>query len=234
MSGARRSRILALLTDGVGGPTAEKLCQGCRQVTGLTGAGIMLMADGLAVGSVCAATGASALIEDLQYSLGEGPCVDAFRYEHPVLEPDLDRPQTLRWPAFSGPVVEAGVRAIFAFPVGVGAAHLGALHVYADRPGSLSDDQHADALIMAEVVAEVVLNMRAAESTGALAAELEVGSNFQYRVHQAAGMVSVQLDVSVAEALVRLRGYAFGHGQPLAGVAADVVARRLRFPPGST
>lgn len=64
---------------------------------------------------------------------------------------------------------------------------------------------------------------------GALAAELEHGSNFQNVVHQAAGMVAAQLEVSVAQALIRLRGHAFGLGQPLTDVAHGVVARRLRF-----
>jgi hypothetical protein len=71
--------------------------------------------------------------------------------------------------------------------------------------------------------------MQAGWTTGGLATELQNGSNLQYVVHQAAGMVSAQLDVSVAQALVRLRAYAFGNQLVLAEVAADVVARRLRF-----
>ena len=43
-------------------------------------------------------------------------------------------------------------------------------------------------------------------------------------------MVSVQLSVSVAEALVRLRARAFREGTAArADVAADIVARRVRF-----
>jgi hypothetical protein len=42
-------------------------------------------------------------------------------------------------------------------------------------------------------------------------------------------MVSVQLSVSVAEALTRLRGRAFAEDRPLADLAADIVDRRLRF-----
>jgi hypothetical protein len=42
-------------------------------------------------------------------------------------------------------------------------------------------------------------------------------------------MVSIQLGVNVAEALIRLRAYAFRTDYPIAAVAADVVDRHLRF-----
>ena len=111
-----------------------------------------------------------------------------------------------RWLAFIAPVVEAGARAIFGFPLQVGTVRLGAMNLYCDRPGALTDEQHADALVMADIAAQAVLLMQAKAPPGALASELEAGSNFQYVVHQASGMVAAQLGVSVAQALIRLRG----------------------------
>lgn len=227
--GERRRRIFQALAAAPGDVTAIRLCEVCRNVTGMTGAGIMLMAGDLPVGSVGATGTVSAFLEDLQFTLGEGPCVDAYRLDRPVLEPNLADPAVPRWLAFTGPAVDAGVRAIFGFPLGVGAARLGALNLFADHPMRLTDDQHADALVLADIAAEAVLAMQARETGGMLAAALEHGSNLQYVVHQAAGMVSAQLDVSVAQALVRLRGYAFGHQRLLSEVATDVVARHLRF-----
>lgn len=230
MTGERRIRIFARLAQGSAGDlTAIRLCDACRTVTAMTGAGIMLMSGDLPLGSVCTSGEVSALIEDLQYALGEGPCVDAYRLDRPVQEPDLAEPAEPRWLAFTGPALEAGVRAIFGFPVSVGSVRMGALNLYSDRPGPLSDEQHADALVMADVAAEAVLDMQAGESPGVLAAGIEQGSNFQFVVHQAAGMVSSQLDITVAQALVRLRAYAFGNQRLLSHVAADVVARRLRL-----
>jgi hypothetical protein len=189
----------------------------------------MLVSDDVPRGSVATTDEVSALIEELQFALGEGPCVDAYQQDRPVLEPDLANPDVTRWVAFTPPAVEAGVGAIFGFPLRVGAVRLGALNVYWDRPGALTDEQHADALVMADVAAQALLIMQTGEPPGVLAAELQAGSNFQHVVHQASGMVSAQLDVSVAQALIRLRGYAFGHDRPLTEVAEDVVARRLRF-----
>jgi hypothetical protein len=229
VAGDRRLRILTRLGSRGSELRTERLCEVCAEVTGMTGAGIMLMTGDVPRGSVCTTDTVSALIEQLQYALGEGPCVDAYHEDRPVLEPDLADPGTTRWIGFSRPAVEAGVRAIFGFPLQVGAVRLGALNLYRDRPGALSDEQHADALVMADVAAQAVLVLQADAPPGKLAAELEAGADFQYVVHQASGMVSAQLDVTVGQALIRLRAYAFGNDRPLAEVAADVVARKLRF-----
>lgn len=195
----------------------------------MTGAGIMFMSGDMPRGTICSTDEVSALIEELQYTLGEGPCVDAFNHDRPVLEPDLAYPAQRRWSAFSVPAVAAGVRAVFGFPLQVGAARLGALNLYRNESGPMSDEQHADALVMADVSAAAVLMMQAEAPPGKLASELEAGSDFRYVVHQASGMVAAQLDISIAQAIVRLRGYSFANERPLPEVARDVVARRLRF-----
>jgi GAF domain-containing protein len=234
VTGERRVRILALLaSSGTADVTTKHLCEVCREVTGMTGAGIMLMSGDIAWGSLCTTDPVSALIEELQYALGEGPCLDACRYDRPVLEPDLADPATIRWPAFAGPVIDAGVRAIFGFPLQIGAVRLGALNLHCVRPGPLTDEQHADALVAADVVAQAILVLQANAPPGTLAAELETGADFQYVVHQAAGMVAVQLGVSVGHAIIRIKAHAFGNERSLTEVAREIVAKRLRFDPRS-
>jgi hypothetical protein len=232
VAGERRLRILSrLVGSGAGDLETSRLCAVGAEVTATDGAGIMLMSGDVPRGSVCTTNEVSALIEELQYSLGEGPCVDAYSQDRPVLEPDLVDPDTPRWLAFRGPVLDAGVRAVFGFPLRVGAVRLGALNLYRDRPDPLTDDEHADALVMADVIAQAVLVLQADAPAGKLASALGASADFHYVVHQAAGMVAAQLDVGVAEALVRLRAHAFGNDRPLAAVARDVVARTLRFDP---
>lgn len=226
--GERRLRLLTRLLDG-GELDTQRLCDLCAEVAGATGAGIMLMSGEVRRGSVCTTDSVSALIEQLQFDLGEGPCIDAYHQDRPVAEPDLAQPVTSRWPAFTGPVLDAGVRAVFGFPLQVGAVRLGALNVYSDSPGPLTDDQHADALVMAEVAAQALVLLQAEAPPGTVAAELEANADFRYVVHQASGMVAAQLDVSVGQALIRLRAYAFGNERSLTDVARDVVERRLRF-----
>jgi hypothetical protein len=230
MAGERRLRILTHLLGGeAAGLETRRLCDVSAEVTATTGAGIMLMSGDVPRGSLCTTNDVSALIEQLQYTLGEGPCVDAFKKDRPVLEPDLVDPTVPRWLAFAGPAIKAGVRAIFGFPLQVGAVRLGALNLYCDQPGALTDEQHADALVMADVAAQAVLMLQADAPPGRLAAELEAGADFQYVVHQASGMVAAQLDVSVGQALIRLRAYAFSSDRSLTEVAKAVVARKLRL-----
>ncbi len=228
--GERRDRIVAQLAAPYGaGRQTKRLCDVSAQVTAMSGAGIMLMSGEVPRGSVCTTNAVSALIEELQYALGEGPCVDAYRGDTPVFEADLAGRVETRWPAFSGPAIDAGVRAVFGFPLRVGSARLGALNLYRDKPGPLSDDQYANALVMADVAAEAVLLMQANAAPGRIDTELGANANFQTVVHQATGMVAAQLESTVTQALIRLRAYAFGNDQSLAEVAEAVVARTLRL-----
>lgn len=230
MPGDRLMRILAQLSSGgATEPEASSLCQVCAKVSAVSGAGIMLMTGDEEQGALCSSDEVSAVIEELQYTLGEGPCVDAYHENRPVIEPDLAEPANPRWLAFTPPAVEAGARAIFGFPLQVGAVRLGALNLYRDQPGPLSDEQYADALVLAGVAAHAVLAMQAQAPPGMLAAELDQEANFRFVVHQASGMVAVQIGISVGEALLRLRAHAFGNERLLVDVAEDVVGRRLRF-----
>jgi hypothetical protein len=230
MPGDRLHRILAELSAGGGDPwSSARLCGACPGIVGVNGAGVMLMSGDIPTGSLCTSNAVSHLIEELQYTLGEGPCVDAYQQDQVVAEPDLADPLTRRWFAFTPPALAAGVRAVFGFPLRVGAVRLGALNFYRDESGPLTDDQHADALVIADVVARWVLEAQAGAPADEVAAGLEIGADFHFVVHNAAGMVSVQLGVSVTEAIIRLRAYAFSNDRLLADVAEDVVARRLRL-----
>jgi hypothetical protein len=189
----------------------------------------MLMSGDVPKGSVCTTNDVSYQIEELQYTLGEGPCVDAYHQDRPVLEPDLADPVVPRWLAFTPLAVSAGARAVFGFPLQVGAVRLGAVNLYRDRAGHLSDDQYADTLVMADVAAQAVLAFQANAPLGAVSAELEIGANFHFVVHQASGMVAASMGVSVGEGLIRLRAYAFANDRRITEVAEAVVARRLRL-----
>jgi hypothetical protein len=219
-------RLASHETDGTG---TLPLCELAAERTGTSGASIVLLSDDLPQGSLCTTDGVSVYLDDLQFTLGEGPTLDAHGSGRPVLEPDLARSVEARWPALAPSAVRAGVRAVFAFPVRMGAVRLGALTIYRDTPGPLTDAQYGDGDALAVVATRTILAMQADAPPGSVAAELEEGANFHFVVHQAAGMVSVQLGLGVAEALVRLRGHAFRTDRTIDDVARDVVARRLRF-----
>jgi hypothetical protein len=230
VAGDRLSRILAELSaEQDGAWSAGRLCEVTRDVIGMSGAGVMIMSGEIPRGSLCTTDEVSDLIEELQFTLGEGPCVDAYTQNQVVSEADLAHPDSPRWLAFTPQAVDAGVRALFAFPLRVGMVNLGALDLYRDQPGPLADEQHADALVMADVVAHWILDVQANAPDGDVAEELAQDGDFHFVVHQAAGAVSIQLGITITEALIRLRAHAFRNDRQLNDIAEDVVARRLRF-----
>jgi GAF domain-containing protein len=192
VAGDRLRRVLAALSAGGDGWSSARLCQAGPQIVGVSGAAVMLMSGDMPRGSLCTTDQVSQLIEELQYTFGEGPCLDAYQQGKVVTEPDLGDPAERRWPAFTPPALQAGVRAVFGFPLRAGAVHLGALNLYRDVPGPLTGEQHADALVVAEVAARWVLEAQAGAAAGTVAGELEAGADFHFAVHNAAGIVSAQ------------------------------------------
>jgi hypothetical protein len=168
-------------------------------------------------------------MEDLTTTLGEGPGIDALA-DGPALAADLNEARHLaRWPVFAPAAVDGGVRAAFALPLQVGGIHLGVMDLYRVRPGPLDPGQLADALLLADTACALLLDTAAAGATGYRPEE----TSLQHpEVHQATGMIIAQVGVSAAVALIRLRAYAYAHDQRLRDVAANVVARRLRFHSG--
>jgi hypothetical protein len=70
----------------------------------------------------------SELVAELQLTLGQGPGTEALVDDHPVLVPALGSdPSVRRWPAFAPAAVAAGVSAVFAFPLVMGAIAVGVL-----------------------------------------------------------------------------------------------------------
>jgi len=210
-----------------GADLGERLCDACVEVLDVSGAGIMLMADGQHRGTFGVSNAVINVVEELQFTLGEGPCIDAFNSAKPVLEPNLVTPASNRWPGFSGPAVKAGVRAVFGFPLRTGTASLGALDLYLDHPGDLDATQMTDAVVMAEVIANTVLALQGAAAPGTVAPELDAGLASRAVVHQASGMLSAQLDITVDDSLVRIRAHAYTSDRSVNEVSRDIVLRQL-------
>lgn len=169
-------------------------------------------------------------LENQQFTLGEGPGIDAARAGVPVLVPDLAA-AAARWPAFAPAAADLGVRAVFAFPLRIGVISVGTLLAQRTTSGPLVGGRLTDALALADAVTTMLLHRQSDEADQADHLPPDWAQPVIYRaeVHQATGMISVQLGVSMAEALARLRAHAWSNGHILADVAADVVARRLRF-----
>lgn len=205
----------------------ERLCGACVAALPVDGVGLSLMGGNYLAGRALlgASDSTGARLEELQFDLGEGPCASAFADGQPVLVPDFgDRDAKGRWPMFVHEAETTRARALFAFPLQLGAIRIGAMDCYRTQPGPLHEV--TEALVVAEAVTLALLHAQAQEGVRGLA-DMAVGHHAA--VHQATGMVSAQLEISIEEAFVRLRAYAYRHDRSLDEVGADVVARKLRF-----
>jgi hypothetical protein len=207
----------------------QRLCRACVDLIAVSAAGIMLMDDDENGTSLGLSDDVARATEDLQFTLGEGPGIDAYTLGRPVLGPRLSDPDHVQWPAFAPAAVSVGVLAAFGFPLRVGAIRLGSLDLYQGRPGDLTATQLADAITMADIVTSTVITVQEGARADSLAEEMVNPGDLRAEVHQASGMISSQLDISLQGALVRLRAHAYSDGRSINDVARDVVTRQLRF-----
>ncbi|WTW91993.1 GAF and ANTAR domain-containing protein [Streptomycetaceae bacterium NBC_01309] len=212
------------------------------------GAGVSAMSPTTATHPLCSTDGVSELLEELQLTLGEGPCVDAYSRGTAVLTSDLSADSVHdRWPLFAPAAELAGASSVFAFPLRLGAISPGVLDLYSRTPCHLDAGQLADAMVLADTATLVLLQtpLAGADATadrldGSVSAPPEDASSdpsledlggYRAEIDQATGMLTEQLGVGIDEAFVRLRAYAYAQERRLADVARDVVDRTLRFTP---
>jgi ANTAR domain-containing protein/GAF domain-containing protein len=200
----------------------------------MSGAVVSLMARAATAtdrsGTIAAASSDRARsVDELEFSLGEGPATDAFLSSRPVLTPDLDGAFD-RWPGYVPAAVAAGVLATFAFPLHVGAAGFGVLHLHSPTARTLVRDETATVLLLAELAMEIVLDALAPVGEPApLDVPLLGPPDRRAQVYQAQGMVMVDLGISLQEALARMRAQAYASGQDLPDLADDILAGRTRL-----
>lgn len=218
--------ILMSLMDDVrlGSSLPELLCRdACRRLP-LRGAAIALMDHSGLVEQVAGSDDRAVVLQDLQRSLGEGPCVDAYRTGRLVLDPDLAARGGDRWPTYTAAALDAGVRAVFCYPLQIGGIRLGVLELCGHGPGMLDDDSLGLALHYVDAAVSILLHLQSLDTGHAV-----IAFRSHPEIHQATGMVSVQAGVSLTEALLLVRGYSFAEDRALADVARDVVSRKLSF-----
>jgi hypothetical protein len=208
---------------------ATDVCAAAVEALPVSGVWMMAQSRAGAGHIMCVTDEVGEQLAELQMTLGEGPCLDVLTSGAPVLISDLDDEDSARrWPGFTPQACGAGVAAIFALPLQIGAIRVG--------PGPLDTVSLGDALILADAATVVLLESQDPDGAAAAAGAGPAGqppdlAHHRAEIDQATGMVSEQLDVAIGEAFVRLRAYAYAQERRLSEVARDIVARRLRLSP---
>jgi hypothetical protein len=229
----RRARLVTAITEpdrtfDVGG-LMQRLCRLVADEMALSGCAVVLMSGSVPLGTIAGAGRHVSAITELQFALGEGPCLQACTSGVPVLLPDLAAGSEARWPMFVPAAVAAGVRAEFCLPLSAGRDGIGTIDLCRDQPGMLSEQHMADALVAADIARDAMLSLQERAGSPDLRILLDGVGADRLVVHQATGVIAVQLDESTVNALARLRAAAFESGRSIYDIAEDVVARRVRF-----
>ncbi|CAN5273319.1 GAF domain-containing protein [soil metagenome] len=212
------------MSDGAVFAGVGAICDSAAELTGTDGAAVVVLTPAPGINELVHATDALAhQIDQVQYTVGEGPCLDAYHRSEDILCPRLaDSAFALRWPGFISEATALRVAAVFAFPILGTQRPLGVLQLYRRTGGDLAPGQHRAAQVCASALSTALLSIWRDTETAA-------DPLTRSQVHVAAGMVAVQLSVSSSEGLDRLRAYSYARGQSILTVAADVVARRMSF-----
>jgi hypothetical protein len=136
----------------------------------------------------------SARIDEVQFTLGEGPSRDAIAWRRPVLTSDLDAPESNRWPVYRGVARDAGVRGVLTFPLHIGASVLGVMTIYLERPEPMAEEAMAMALAFAGRATEILLD-------GTVEASLETVLELEADIYIAQGMTTIDAGLSLTEAM---------------------------------
>ena len=217
-----------------GADAANRLCTACVDLFDVDAAAISLIFDGANTATLGASSDPARVLDELQFTLGEGPCLDSVTSRAPVLVADLTDQNETRWPAYGMALLAHEVRSVHAMPVVLAGEYVGALDLYRHRTGALTVDELAGALVAAEL-AEVPLldllggDMRASVEAPESDAWTELNRLTRVEISQATGMLIAQLNVSAAEALARLRAYAYATGRSATAVARDILDYKIEL-----
>lgn len=210
----------------------EDLCRPYLAKLPVTGAAVSLFGGATAETLVCASDALAARLDELQFSLGEGPRWRAVRTRLPVLVPDAQSVLHPDWPMFDKAISGTDAAALFVFPLTVGAADLGVVELYHSVPGTLSRTEQATAAMLAGQTSWCLLRKILTVSSPEADAAANPVLMSRREIHQATGMVLAQSGASAADALLMLRAYAFAHDLTLRETADAVIEGRLSFGSG--
>ncbi|MGW0903198.1 GAF and ANTAR domain-containing protein [Streptomyces sp. NPDC002853] len=226
MTDERVLQLLDSIRHSEGGELSPRWAGRSAAALGLSGVAVSVIAEGPEL--VCFSDRLSAQLENLQFTLGEGPGIEAARSGTMCLLADVHAAPGPRWSGFLSEVTKLPLRAIFAFPLRWGALRVGTFTGYRRGPGMLSDEYVEDALMLCDALTQFLLHMRlpgakeAAEGAGAGVMGLH-----RAEVHQATGMVAALLGIPLAAAMSRLRAEAFILDCDVTDVARAVVRREM-------
>jgi hypothetical protein len=231
---AIHEQLIAAIDGRRGVDAADRLCEACVVLLDIDAAAISLVFGGANSGTLGSSGARARIYDELQFTLGEGPCLDSVLQRIPILIVDLGDPEEARWPAYRPAMLAHEIRGVYAIPVVVAGEFVGALDLFRARPGPLLAADLAGAVAAAELAAIPLLDLLDGDLQAAVTepnsnAWAELNKLTRAELSQAIGMLVAQLEVEPALALILLRAHAYATGRSVTDIARDILDRRLKL-----
>lgn len=165
-------------------------------------------------------------IDDIQYGMGQGPCIGAAAEARPVLSGSLGG--DLRWPRFGGRVARLGVHSVVSLPLATPAGVVGAMNVYAHAKNAFDGRAAELGMVFAAPAAIAVQNAHALAQTRRLAEQLQAALEARGVVDRAVGIMMSRRGGTDTEAMDRLRELSQVQHRKMAVVARSIVDEAVR------
>jgi hypothetical protein len=206
-------------------PQLPRFMASVAEVAHADGAAVTLFSPGLVETLTVVSDHAAKAAQDLEFAIGEGPARDTVTYCRPVRAAGTRLRR--RWPNYGSAVERLGIHSVAAVPVELTGTPLGALTLF----GPHQHDDFDTLLMLGATVAAMLVPEGEPVSTdeGVPPCPLLAEADHRAVVHQAAGVVSVQIGCTVPDALALIRARAFADDIPIESVASDIVEHRLRL-----
>lgn len=228
--GGLSRRILRAAKDGSGdGPLAQRLCRAWTEGLGIAAVSISVMTQHSSRQLLCASDATALRVEEIQFTVAQGPCITAAETGIPIAVRDYARDAT-PWPGFGAMLREQlpSVRSFYAFPMRLGQVVLGCIDVAGIVPGILDEGAVDEAAQAADMTAMALVSdpyslLAPTPYLGALGSG-QVGELHWLATSRAMGVLAAQKDLDIEDALALMRARAFGSGRTLVEVTADILA----------
>lgn len=207
----------------------QTLVDTCDALLDIAAAGLLLTDPRTGELDVVVSTDESSrIVEAMQLSVVAGPCVDAFRESRTVSVPDIAALPD-RYAAFRESALAEGFRSLYAIPMRLRTATIGAVNLFRTEPGELNEADRRAAQTLTDVATVGILHERSMRASEVIQRQLQHALDSRVLIEQAKGVLAQTHDISMDEAFDRLRSYARAQRQGLADVARGLVERTLLF-----
>lgn len=170
--------------------------------------------------SLGASSPLAAKVDQLQYDLGEGPCIDAASPQGEDWYRSGDLGHEPRWPQWGSAAADMGISSVLAVQLLRNSEHFGAINIYGEQPDQFKDSHEVDRVLLWAIHAATALSAAWTE------AGLNTAISARHGIGVAQGILMQALDLDLDSAFKFMTRVASHRERRLHDIADEIVRTR--------